>query len=98
MSEKKEYSRSVRMTNTVREFVESQPGEGFNGKFENMVLYCMAKSPELKKKIAEQEKQLKELSTKVAKQQNIVRDIENMKWSIEQVIKRAKSIVENDKE
>lgn len=34
-------AKSVRMTNEVLNYVESQEGKGFNEKFENMVLYAM---------------------------------------------------------
>lgn len=97
-SEKKEYSRSVRMTNTVKEFVENQEGEGFNEKFENMVLFCMDKLPEIEKQIAQKQKLLKELSTKVSKQENILKDIDSMRWSIESVINRAKAIAGKETE
>lgn len=55
MNEKKVNSRSVRMTNTVKDFVEAQEGNGFNEKFENMVLFCKAKLPEIEKQISEKE-------------------------------------------
>lgn len=78
------------MTNTVKEFVEGQEGQGFNEKFENMVLFCMENLPEIEKQIAAKQKHLKELSTKISKQQNIINEIDSMKWNIEQVINRAK--------
>lgn len=37
----KNNAKSVRMTDAVLAYVEAQDGEGFNQKFENMVLYAM---------------------------------------------------------
>lgn len=37
----KNNAKSVRMTDAVLAYVEAQEGEGFNQKFENMVLYAM---------------------------------------------------------
>ncbi len=102
IKEKKENSRSIRMANTVKEFVEQQQGEGFNEKFENMVLYCMAKLPELESQIANKEKQLKDLTIKLEKQKGIIneidtikRNLDNMKRNIEQVIDKASEISNN---
>ena len=96
IKEKKEHSRSIRMTNTVKEYVEKQPGDGFNEKFENMVLFCKVNKPQIEKEIKEKEKRLKELNTKIANMQSIVNEIENMKWNIENVINRAKKIADTE--
>jgi len=38
--EKKSISRSIRMTQTVFDIVSSFEGDGFNEKFENLVMFC----------------------------------------------------------
>ena len=48
----KNYSRSIRMTDEVRKYVEKFSGEGFNEKFENLVIFCMREEKELEKRIA----------------------------------------------
>ena len=37
-SEKKEFMRSIRMTKTIKDYVEQAEGNGFNDKFEKLVL------------------------------------------------------------
>lgn len=39
-SEKKEFMRSIRMTKTIKDYVEQAEGNGFNDKFEKLVLKC----------------------------------------------------------
>lgn len=92
MNEKKEHSRSIRMTNTIKEYVESQEGNGFNEKFENMVLFCMAHLPEIEKQIVEREAYLKKISIKIGKHQSILDDLDSIKWNIEQVINKSKKV------
>ena len=43
-SEKKEFMRSIRMTKTIKEYVEQAEGNGFNDKFEKLVLKCTVKT------------------------------------------------------
>ena len=37
LKEKKEYSRSIRMTQTIKNYVEQTEGNGFNDKLEKLV-------------------------------------------------------------
>jgi len=92
--EKKEYVRSIRMTKTVQKYVEKQEGNGFNQKFENMVLFCMKRETDLKKRIAQHEKSLDELNKRISATQSIVWDIEKMKNQVQAVIRTAENIVE----
>lgn len=49
--EKKSISRSVRMTPTVYDIVDSFEGNGFNEKFQNIVLYCFKEKEKVRKDI-----------------------------------------------
>lgn len=91
-TEKKEYRRTVRMTPTVRKYVEKQPGNGFNQQFENMVLHCMEKEGKLKKSITEKEKQLKDLNQRISESQSILQDIDRMRYQVESVIRTVKGL------
>lgn len=93
--EKKEYRRTVRMTPTIQKYVEAGQGNGFNQKFENMVLYCMKKEPELKKRIAESEKRLLTLNKDIMQTQSILHDIDRMRYQVQAVIRTAESIAKN---
>lgn len=48
----KNNAKSVRMTDAVLAYVEAQEGEGFNQKFENMVLFAMKTEQDRKDYIA----------------------------------------------
>lgn len=93
IKEKKENSRSIRYTNTVRDFVDQQDGEGFNEKFENMVLYCMKKLPDIEAEIKLNEKYLKELENKISKKQTILNTLNNITYSIDRLENEIKRIV-----
>lgn len=51
LKEKKEYSRSIRMTQTIKNYVEQTEGNGFNDKLEKLVLKCQEAEPELDKRL-----------------------------------------------
>lgn len=57
--EKKTISRSIRMTETVYNIVNKYGGNGFNEKFENMVLYCFREEKRIKAAIKEQQEMYK---------------------------------------
>lgn len=72
MLEKKEYSRSVRMTKTVQRYVMSMPGDGFNAKFEAMVLHCMKEEKDLDLMIENKQFQLQKLCMQISEVQRLV--------------------------
>lgn len=51
MKEKKVNMKSIRFTNTVKEIIENFSGNGFNEKFENLILHCMNELPEIETSI-----------------------------------------------
>lgn len=93
MKENKEHSKSIRMTNTVKDFVEQHDGNGFNEKFENIVLYCMKKLPDIKAEIKVNEKYLTELEDKISKKQTILNNLNNITYSIDRLENEIKRIV-----
>lgn len=48
---KKNHMKSVRLSDEVLGYVEGFEGEGFNQKFENLVLFCMAREDALRQRI-----------------------------------------------
>lgn len=72
MNNKKCHSKSVRLTDEVLAYVEAHPGDGFNNKFENLVLDYKNSEQYRKKRIAyydnlieARKKQLTEIAGKV---------------------------------
>ncbi|MCL2034670.1 MAG: hypothetical protein FWG94_08060 [Oscillospiraceae bacterium] len=49
----KSINKSFHCTQEIYDYVMSQPGEGFNQKFENMVLYCQKEETGLRARAAE---------------------------------------------
>lgn len=71
------------MTNTVKDFVEAQNGTGFNEKFENMVLYCMANLPKIEAELAAKTKKSNDLAKRISQQESLLNSIERLKSSVE---------------
>lgn len=69
----KNISKSVRLSNDVYEYVCDFDGNGFNEKFENIVLFCMKTEIERKKRLDEIEKLIKSRSEQL---DNINRDLD----------------------
>lgn len=87
VKEKKEYSRSIRMTPTVQAYVEKQKGEGFNEKFENMVLWCKCKEKELNDIIKQKEKMITQLDKDIQEKKSLLADLNKIGYNIEEVKK-----------
>lgn len=96
MKEKKEHSRSIRMTDTVKSFVESQDGNGFNEKFEKMVLYAMKSIPDIEKELAIKNSKLLQINKEIVQQQYLLNELEIMKRNLEYVFKKAASLSQSD--
>lgn len=84
--EKKEFNCGIRYGKTVKEYVNKFPGQGFNQKFECLVLHCMKDEDDRKKRIAELERQEKQLRSNILKltekaelAMRIGTDIDNLK-------------------
>lgn len=50
--------KSVRLSDEVLEFIQNFEGDGFNQKFENLVLFCMKEEASIKERIAFLDEQL----------------------------------------
>lgn len=55
---KKNNIRSMRFSDEIIEMIESQQGENFSQKFENLVTRCMWELPQKEKQLADIEKQI----------------------------------------
>lgn len=69
----KNINKSVRLSNEVYEYVNEFQGNGFNEKFENIVVFCMKTEVERKKRLDEIEKMIKSRSEQL---ENINRDLD----------------------
>lgn len=69
----KNIAKSVRLSNEVYEYVNEFKGNGFNEKFENIVIFSMKTEVERKKRLDEIEKLIKSRSEQL---DNINRDLD----------------------
>lgn len=56
---KKDISKSIRLTQEVYDYIDEAAGNGFNEKFENIILEAKAQESERKKRLAELEKYIR---------------------------------------
>lgn len=68
----KSIQKSIRITKEVYYYIDHQDGEGFNEKFCNMVMYCMKKQDDIKKRVSAAEKELKECEKLINQKQDIL--------------------------
>jgi len=99
--EKKEFNCGIRYGKTVKEYINKFPGEGFNQKFECLVLHCLKDEEDRKKRIAElekKEKQLREniknLVEKAELAAKIGMDIDNVKRLLSTIQSNAEKLLD----
>lgn len=97
-NEKKEFSRSVRMTKTIKEYVEQVEGNGFNDKFEKLVLKCKKEEPELDNRIAQKKEELKRIEQNLRERQTIVIALDRLKQDINRYVDQIPSQPKSEKE
>ena len=75
LKEKKSNAKSVRMSDKVLNYVECFAGNGFNEKFENMVLHFMENDNKLNQRIILSEIRLKSLECDISQKQGLLKDL-----------------------
>lgn len=84
----KSYSRSVRMTDEVRNIVESFPvGEGFNQKFENLVLHCFTTEKKIDEQIKNKEKYLSQITNDIFEKSSLLQKLSTIEYYLDNIIK-----------
>ena len=68
MSKAKSVSKSIRLTEEVFTYIDGYQGEGFNQKFENIILNAMCTEQQRKKRI-------KELDKRIAEREEVLRKL-----------------------
>lgn len=97
----KTVAKSLRMTPEVYDYVLSSPGDGFNQKFESLVLEAKRTEPErreiisaLDRKIQRKSMQLDKISNWVVEIDDSVRQIIQIEGAIQRVQQRIEKILE----
>lgn len=100
---KKEVQKSIRMTNEVAAYIEGMPGDGFNEKFERLVLACKRDEPERLRKISNYDeliaKKKRQLEIIVAKTQTLditIQAIFSLQDEVRKIQKQLDELLNND--
>ena len=87
----KNIQKSIRMTNEVNKYVEGFKGNGFNEKFENLVLFCMKEEKAISARLKEQQKTCEANEKRIELQRKILNDLENISRSVGFLVNISKS-------
>lgn len=77
IEEKKTIQKSVRMKQSIYDFIEQFQGNGFNEKLENMTLYFLTTKDNMDQQIKERGKILKELNEEIEIKKRSAMEIED---------------------
>ena len=84
--EKKDFQRTIRMTQTTKDILLEQEGQGLNEKFQNLVYKAHLKENELDQQIQEKEAHLKKLQLNIYNANATLTKLEEVKYHIEQIL------------
>ena len=95
-------AKSVRLSDEVLEYINNAPGDGFNQKFENIILDAKKKEPELRERLKSYEKkiqtkqvQLEKISKEVYLIDDSVRKLFNIEGQIQRLQKQISDILDD---
>lgn len=83
----KDIQKSVRMTQEVYSYVDAQVGNGFNAKFENMVLRCMTEAAQVEEQIRLQQKELNRIKEECADRKKVLEKIKAIERYVDYAIR-----------
>ena len=79
----KNISKSIRLSQEVYDYINAYKGEGFNEKFENIILDYMKKEKALKERIKAEEKQLNSLVKDTGTVCSKIRKLRDLSYSVD---------------
>ena len=74
----KQNAKSIRFTDEVRDYIEQAPGDGFNQKFENIILEAKRNEPERRKRLEAYENKIKTKQVQLEKMTHSIADISSL--------------------
>ena len=86
MKEKKTIQKSIRMTPQVNNYVATFSGNGFNEKFENLVLFVMENEQKIKKDIDDANCLLMNLDRQIQKKHEILSSLQQIEIKVNQLL------------
>lgn len=95
---KKEISKSIRLSKEVYDYINAYKGNGFNEKFENIILDYQSREKVIKGRIESETKQLKSLVKDVDTVCSKIDKLERLKYSVDRCLDYVDSIETDLKE
>ncbi|WP_411337023.1 hypothetical protein [Ruminococcus gauvreauii] len=92
---KKTNSKSVRMTDEVLTYVESMEGDGFNQKFENMVLYAMKTEEDRKRQIQYLDDRIAGKQAVLDRLREYLQIVNRLGYSLKQIESACESLIDD---
>lgn len=92
MKEKKTIQKSIRMTPQVNNYVTTFSGNGFNEKFENLVLFVMENEQKIKKDIDDANFLLMNLDQQIQKKHEILSSLQQIEMKVNQLLNQIEHI------
>lgn len=88
----KEIAKSIRLSREVFEYIDSYRGNGFNEKFENIILDYQKAEKDIQARIKARKKELELWEKQVHKAAGNVRRLQNLSWRVDQIIEHLEQI------
>ena len=92
MGVKKSIQKSVRLSSEVMAFIEQAPGEGFNQKFEKIILRAKREEPELKARLARYNELLNQRVAQLDTVSDLESDLRRVRTSIAELSRSAEAL------
>ena len=89
---KKSIQKSVRLSSDVMAYIEQAPGEGFNQKFEKIILRAKREEPELKARLARYNELLNQRVTQLNTVSDLESDLRRVRTSIAELSRSAEAL------
>lgn len=77
--------KSIRLSDEVYNYINNYKGDGFNQKFENIVLFAMRTEADRKKEIAQLDKEISNRKSILYRLQNELYEVKQMKEKVSEI-------------
>jgi hypothetical protein len=84
--EKKDYQRSIRMTQTTKNILLATEGNGLNQKLENLVYQSHIKEKELDERLHQKEQYLEQLQQQIEEKQHLLQKLNEVEYHIKSLL------------
>lgn len=98
--DRKVHSKSIRLSDKVLQYIESVPGDGFNQKFENIIIEAMETVPQREKElayydglIAKRKEQLSKIADKVESFDSAIKAVFAVQEDVRRIQRQIDSII-----